>query len=64
MPARERHNIVIGSKTWSELKALAEKEEKSASELIREAVLMLFEQRRRKGQMVENYDPATDEFSS
>jgi len=55
-------SVVVGPKTWSKLKALGKKEERSMSELIREAILDLFDKRTRPKTV--NYDPVADKFNN
>lgn len=50
-------SIVVGPETWARLKNLAAKEERSMSELLREALLDIFKKREPGA-----YDPATDSF--
>jgi len=62
MPTNHRRNIVVGSKTWGQLKSLAKKEERSMSDIIREALLELFK-RREVGLAREiQYDPKIDSY--
>ena len=55
-------SVVVGPKTWSKLKTLGKKEERSMSELIREAILDLFDKRTRPKTV--NYDPVADKFNN
>ncbi len=61
MPSAYRRNIVVGPKTWAKLKSLARKEERSMSDIIREALMELFK-RRMKQNPAEEYDPITDNY--
>jgi len=61
MPSAYRRNIVVGPKTWAKLKSLARKEERSMSDIIREAIMELFK-RRMKQNPAGEYDPVTDNY--
>jgi len=45
MPTAYRRNIVMGPKTWERLRTQAKKEERSMSDLIREAVIKMLDLR-------------------
>jgi predicted CopG family antitoxin len=62
MPTVYRRNIVMGPKTWEKLRALGKEEERSISDLIREAVLELLKRRASGISAGEQYDPITDNF--
>ncbi len=53
-------SIVVGNKTWEKLRALGKEEERSMSELIREALLDLFDKRIKP--VKREYDPTSDSF--
>jgi len=46
MPTVHRRNVVIGPKTWDSLKEIAEKEERSISDILREAAIELINRRK------------------
>lgn len=55
-----RRNIVVGPKTWERLRALAKKEERSMSDILREAAITLLDQR--DAGVTGGYDVKTDTF--
>lgn len=57
MASKNIRSIVVGPETWKRLAELSKKEERSRSELIREALLDLFK-KREPGV----YDPKSDRF--
>lgn len=58
---KNRRNIVIGQKIWDKLRETAEQEERSMSEIIREALHDFF-MKREKEKTVSGYDPIKDQF--
>lgn len=62
MANKNIRSVVVGPKTWTKLKDLGKKEERSMSELVREAILDLFDKRTRPKGV--KYDPVADRFSS
>ena len=61
MPSANRRNVVIGPKTWNQVKSLAKKEERSISDLIREALLELLK-KRATTKPATDYNPITDSY--
>lgn len=61
MPIANRRNIVLGDVFWNKLMKMKAEESRSISELIREALIDLFEKRRR--QSLKHYDPVSDTFT-
>lgn len=62
MATIHRRNIVVGPKTWEKLRALAREEERSMSDIIREALLELFKRREVGIARGVQYDPVTDNY--
>lgn len=62
MPTANRRNIVMGKKTWERLRAVAKHEERSISDIIREAVIKLLDQRDANPE-ARTYNARTDRFS-
>lgn len=60
MSSSHRRSIVMGPKTWEQLKLWAAKEERSISDLIREAVADLLRKKDVKLRAGLQYDPVTD----
>jgi len=59
-----RRCVIIGPKTWEALQELAIEEERSVSDLIREAVTVLIKRKnKRTGSPVE-YDPVKDRYEN
>lgn len=54
----KRRNIVVGNKTWDRLRELGAKEERSLSELVREALQDLFHKRDKS--IRREYNPISD----
>lgn len=61
MPTVYRRNVVIGPKTWERLRALAKKEERSMSDILREAAITLLDQRDNRPEAT-TYNVKTDTF--
>ncbi len=62
MPSANRRNVVIGPKTWNKLKSLARKEERSMSDILREALSELLKKRAIQKSSTEEYNPITDNY--
>ena len=58
MASHNRRNIVIGNNTWHKLRTLGKTEERSMSDLIREAIADLFDKRVKPDKI--EYDPESD----
>ena len=55
--SKNMRSIIVGPETWARLRKLAKEEERSLSELTREALLDLFKKREPA-----EYDPKTDSY--
>lgn len=60
MASANRRQVVLGDIFWSKLQEMKKQEQRSISELVREALIDLFE--KRKKQQATAYDPVTDKF--
>jgi len=59
-----RRCIIIGPKTWKALQELALEEERSVSDLIREAVTALVKRKNKRTGEPLNYDPVKDRYKN
>ena len=61
MTYTKRRSIIIGDQMWDKIGKLARKEDRSRSELVREALIDLMARRERKPSG--NYDPVNDQIT-
>jgi len=59
-----RRCVIIGPKTWKALQELAIEEERSVSDLIREAVTVLIKRKNKRASEPVNYDPVKDRYKN
>jgi len=59
-----RRCIIIGPKTWKALQELAIEEERSVSDLIREAVTVLVKRKNKRAGSPVEYDPVKDRYKN
>lgn len=60
--ASNRRNVVIKTKTWEKLRGVSEEEERSMSDVIRQALHEFFMRREQNNRGI--YDPVKDKISS
>lgn len=62
MAKANRRQVVLGDLFWEKLQKMKREEQRSISELVREALIDLFEKRSRQNRTT--YDPVADTFKA